>query len=311
MSKFQPVWPMLANSDDRQSLEWAIDECRSLVLAQQGAQDLATSRRVIDAFFDRWPPVEGVERETFDVDGVPCHRYVSAGHSGTGRLLYVHGGGFTSGSGARNQAMLGRMAATGGFEVWACDYRLAPEHHFPAALDDVDSALDHLLSACDGAPVALAGDSAGGGLATAAVLRRMSRQLSIPRAVALFSPLLDLRATAQSYTTNASSDVMLTATIVQLMSRAYARRQTTDPDASPLLAGSFVGFPPTSLYASAHEVLLDDTLNVADRLRCDEVPVRVHLEPGAPHVWTIFGDSLPQARATLEDAASFLASHLS
>jgi len=302
---------MLASSDVDPDLTWANEECRRLVADQRAAGDLETARRVMDDFFDRRQPVEGVgHAEAFEVAGVPCHRYSTAGRTATGRLLYVHGGGFTSGSGARCHAMLGRMAVAGGFEVWACDYRLAPEHRFPAALDDVATVLDHMLEARDGVPVAVAGDSAGGGLATAAVLRRVGRQLDVPRAVALFSPLLDLTATAPSFSDNASNDVMVSAGSVQMMSRLYARGNATDAEVSPLLAESFAGFPPTSLYAGADEVLRDDTLRVADRLRLIDVPVRVHLESGAPHAWPIFGDSLPHARAALEDAASFLASHL-
>ncbi|MDH3047128.1 alpha/beta hydrolase [Gordonia alkanivorans] len=303
---------MLASSGaDDPDLVWANDECRRLVADQRAAGDLATARRVMDDFFDRWEPVDGVGRgEAVEVAGVACHRFSMTERAATGRVLYVHGGGFTSGSGASCHAMLGRMVAAGGFEVWACDYRLAPEHRFPSALDDVDAVLGHLLDAGDPIPVAIAGDSAGGGLATAAVLRRMRGQLDGPRGVALFSPLLDLTATAPSFAANESSDVMASAASVQLMSRVYARGNATDAEVSPLLAESFAGFPPTSLYVSADEVLRDDTLRLAERLRLVDVPVRVHLESGAPHAWPIFGDSLPQARATLEDAASFLAGQM-
>lgn len=302
---------MLASSGVDPDLAWANDECRRLVADQRAAGDLAAARRVMDDFFDRWEPVDGVGHgEAVEVAGVACQRFSTTARPVVGRVLYVHGGGFTSGSGASCHSMLGRMVAAGGFEVLACDYRLAPEHRFPSALDDVDTVLGHLLDADDPVPVAIAGDSAGGGLATAAVLRRMRGQLDLPRAVALFSPLLDLTATAPSFSANASSDVMVSATSVQLMSRVYARGNATDAEVSPLLAESFAGFPPTSLYVSADEVLRDDTLRLAERLRLVDVPVRVHLESGAPHAWPIFGDSLPQARTTLEDAASFLAAKM-
>jgi len=264
----------------------------------------------MDDFLDRWPPVEGVRRSTAVIGGRACHRYVGEGQLPRGRLLYVHGGGFIFGSASRYSASVGRLAAEARVEAWVCDYRLSPEHRFPAALEDIERTLDHLLGAEHGLPVVMAGDSAGGGLAVAAVVRRAARGLTLPRALALFSPLLDLSASAPSYKEHAGTDVMLSAETVELIARTYARGDVTNPEASPLVSRSFSGFPPTALYASTDEVLRDDSVTFTARLSDDGVPVRLHLEPGAPHVWTVFGDALPPARATLEDAASFLASYL-
>jgi acetyl esterase/lipase len=291
-------------------LRWAREECRRLAQTQQDAPNLATARAVMDDFLDRWPTVESVRSSTAVIEGAACHRYVGDGQDPRGRLLYVHGGGFIFGSASRYGASVGRLAAEARVEAWVCDYRLSPEHRFPAALEDIDRTLDHLLGAEHTLPVVVAGDSAGGGLAVAAVMRRARRGLSLPRAVALFSPLLDLTASAKSYEDRAATDVVLSAGTVGLIARSYAPDDVNNPEVSPLLSRSFTGFPPTALYASKDEVLHDDSVTFAARLTEDGVPVRLQLEPGAPHVWTVFGDALPQARATLADAASFLQSYL-
>jgi monoterpene epsilon-lactone hydrolase len=295
-------------AEDRESrLTWARSMGAELSRLQASASTLGSARAATTDYVRRWPAVAGVAQDSFVVGDVPVHRYRPSGVDDLDRLLYVHGGGFTTGSGADYRALLGRLATDAGMEVLACDYRLAPEHPFPAALDDVDQVLDSIMAETGSSAIGLAADSAGGALAVAAVLRRLRRRAPLPWALVLFSPLLDLAADAPSYEMNEPRDPLLSRKAVQRIARAYAGgSRILDPELSPLRAVHFRAFPPTSLYVSSHEVLRDDAVRLAHRLASDGSAVRLQVEPGTPHVWPVFGDALPEAQATIRDAATFL-----
>lgn len=223
-------------------------------------------------------------------------------------LLYAHGGGYVACSPLTYRRFTTALARHSGVPVFVVDYRRAPEHRFPAALDDVVAAYDALRRRIPAHGIALAGDSAGGGLALAAVLalqERGAREAPVAGVVA-YSPWTDLLATGASIVVNARADDMLvganmTSTALNYVSAAQRRT----PLASPLY-GELGAFPPTLLFASTTEVLRDDAVRFADRARACGAPVELVLEPSLPHVWPIFCDVMPEARRAVERTVAFL-----
>lgn len=221
-------------------------------------------------------------------------------------VLYLHGGGYIAGSPRTHRGMLGRLARKSGLQVFAPDYRLAPEHPFPAALDDALAAWDGLL-ARGYAPerIAIAGDSAGGGLALA-LLSVLCRRGTPPAAAAAISPWTDLTLGGASMTANADADALLPAIRIEEVRDFYlAGRDPRDPRASPLFA-DFPSVCPILFQVGSEEILRDDTLRLAARLQAEGAQVEVADLGPAPHVVHIFDGYAPEARAATTQVAAFL-----
>lgn len=223
-------------------------------------------------------------------------------------LLWLHGGAYCMGSPRTHAPMVAELARRLGGRAVIPDYRLAPEHPFPAAVEDCLAAYRAL--AAEGLPargLVLGGDSAGGGLVFALLHLLLAEGLALPRAVVAFSPWVDLTGSGGSITTMAGRDVMLPAErfaeIVGIYLRSADRR---DPRASPVF-GRFRGAPPVLILSSLHEILRDDARMMAERLRADGVAVKHHEYPHLPHVWPLFLGLLPEAGEALGEAAAFVA----
>ncbi len=223
-------------------------------------------------------------------------------------ILYVHGGGFVACSPLTHRRLTVALARRSGAPVFAVDYRRAPEHRFPAALDDVVAAYDALCVRLAGRGIAIAGDSAGGNLALAAAMVVRDRNALEPAplaAVVAFSPFADLLGTGTSVVENARSDDMLTNNVAEHALKYVDAERRNDPLASPLY-GSFANLPPLLLFASRSEVLRDDAVRVADRARAQRVAVELVLEDDMPHVWPLFYGLMPEAERAVETAVTFL-----
>ncbi|MFT4959829.1 MAG: monoterpene epsilon-lactone hydrolase [Paracoccaceae bacterium] len=239
--------------------------------------------------------------------GVPVQWAQVGTYIGSGVLLYFHGGGYVFGSPFTHRAMLARLAGLTGMRACLPTYRLAPEHPFPAALDDARTAYDGLLAS--GVPadqIVMGGDSAGGGLVLALLADICARDVPKPAAVFAFSPLTDLTFSGDSVVTNAQADVMLPASRGAEMAEMYLQgADAANPFASPLYA-DFCGAPDICLFAGDTEILLDDTRRMAVRLREQGVRTSEHIVKDLPHVWPIFQRLLPEADATLTDLAAWI-----
>jgi epsilon-lactone hydrolase len=239
--------------------------------------------------------------------GVPVQWAQVGADVGPGVLLYFHGGGYVFGSPKTHRAMLARLAGLTDMRACLPAYRLAPEHRFPAALQDARTAYEGLLATGVRAEqIILGGDSAGGGLALALLAEICASDASNPAAAFAFSPLTDLTFSGASIRSNEESEVMLPASRCAEMAEMFLHGEdATNPLASPLFA-DFSGAPDVCLYASDSEILLDDTRRLAARLREQRVQVSEHITNDLPHVWPIFQRILPEANATLDDLANWI-----
>jgi cation diffusion facilitator CzcD-associated flavoprotein CzcO len=221
-------------------------------------------------------------------------------------LFYLHGGGYFACSPKSHRPYTTAFAERG-FRVYAPSYRLAPEHKFPAGLEDALSAYRALRIQCPEAPVVIAGDSAGGGLALATMLRLRDCGEELPQAAVLFSPLTDMTGTGASrYTNSRRCAMFFEHTLVKV--QHYYLDGHTDPGhplVSPLFA-DLAGLPPMLIHAGADETLLDDSVQFAAKAR--EAGVRVELEiwPVVPHDWHLAHNLIPEGRQSLDAAAAFL-----
>jgi acetyl esterase/lipase len=237
--------------------------------------------------------------------GVSCLDYRADGAEPGGVLLYLHGGGYITGSARTHLPMVGHLAGRIGCRAVIPDYRLAPEHPFPAAFDDAVAVWTALRdSGVSDGSILLGGDSAGGGLALA-LLAHVLGEGQRPAGLFAFSPWTDLTLSGASLRENAESDVILPVErIAELRGMLAPEDRRADPRLSPLFAG-FAGAPPVYLQASETEILLDDTLRIEARLRAAGAEVRTDLWPDAPHVWQVFRGWLAEADDALERAAEF------
>lgn len=260
------------------------------------------------------PPPPGTTVEVLDLGGVPAERVaLGAGpkdgsDDGAGLVVLLHGGGFTAGSPVTHRKLAAHLSAAAGCPVVVPAYRLAPEHPAPAALDDALAAWAALAQ--DG-PVALAGDSAGGGLAVALTVAARDRGLPLPAAVALMSPWVDLvTGRGASYAENADADPSVTGAALDAAARLYAGgRDVLDLDLSPVEA-DLSGLPPLLAQVGGLEVLRDDATRLVARARAAGVEATCEVWPGLWHVWHLDGPSLPEARDAVDRLGAFLARRL-
>jgi acetyl esterase/lipase len=232
--------------------------------------------------------------------------WLNASQLGQGRaILFLHGGGYMLGSLDSHRSVAERLAVHSGCPVLSLDYRLAPEHPFPAALDDTLAAVDWLQAAGYGADgLVLAGDSAGGGLALAACLQLRDRGCP-PRGVVCLSPWTDLALGGASYRERGTDDPLLSVERLRQFARDYAGgHDLRDPGLSPVY-GDLRGLPPTLIQVGEHELLLSDAQDFAQHAVLQGSPVTVQVWPGLWHVWQAM-PCLPESAAALQDIGAFV-----
>jgi len=224
----------------------------------------------------------------------------------TRTVLYLHGGGYFCCSPETHRRVCVRIARRARAQVYSVDYRLAPEHPFPAAVEDAVNAYAQVLaSGVSPAKLVIAGDSAGGGLALACLLSARKQGLPMPAGAVLFSPWTDLTLSGESMNTMAERDAMFRPEQFQGVVAAYlAGQPANDPLASPLF-GDLSGLPPLMIWASVHEVLSSDAVRLHEAATAQGVKSELHLEPRLPHVWPIMVE-LPESKTALAQAAQFI-----
>ncbi|MFF9003003.1 alpha/beta hydrolase [Streptomyces achromogenes] len=231
---------------------------------------------------------------------------------GAGTILYFHGGGFVFGSPETALPLTGHLVARTGLRAYSVDYRLAPEHPFPAAIEDTLSAYRALLDGgTDPSAIAFAGDSAGGGLTVTTCLAARDAGLPLPAAILAFSPGLDATRTGESMDTKEGIDPIFTRKAVEHTGAMYlAGADPHQPLLSPAVLADLTGFPPMLIQVGTNEILLDDSTRLAARGRAAGVDVILDVTADVPHVFQSFAGLLDEADEALDRAALFLGQRL-
>lgn len=269
----------------------------------RGATDIEKVRRALAGGVPK--PQPGVTFRPDTLGGV-AGEWAEGEAPAEATMLYMHGGGYFACS-PRTHRPITAAYARRGFRVFAPDYRLAPEHLFPAAVEDGVAAWQGLVdSGIPPARLVVSGDSAGGGLALAVLVKLRDDGLGLPAAAALLSPWTDLAVTGESVITNAGREAMLWGPGLATGARLYlGRAKATHPLASPLYA-DLAGLPPLAVHVGAREVLLDDSRRLADRARAAGVPVQLRIWPVLPHVWQLAAGFVPEAAESMAELSGFL-----
>lgn len=257
-------------------------------------------------------PPEGIDVESVVLGGRRSERMVPRTAHDEGTVLYLHGGGYCTGSLDSHRGLAGRIALAAGCPVVTLDYRLAPEQPHPAALNDALAAYHDLLAGGTRPErIAIAGDSAGGGLTVASLVALRDEGSPLPAAAACLSPWVDLTQTAGSYDSVGHLDPMITKSGLDVFAEAYlAGAPASSPLASPVFA-DLSGLPPMVVEVGEREALLDDATHLVDRLREAGGSVSLTVWPELIHVFQAFpGSVIPEADQSIDAVGSFLSHHL-
>jgi acetyl esterase/lipase len=273
--------------------------------------ELARMRRRANRLADVAPVHRKVEVSQVNANGVSAEWHQPQSASEDRAILYLHGGAWMIGSAAMYRPYVSRLARECGAPALVVDYRLAPEHPFPAGLDDCLAAFNHLVdNGIAPEKVVVAGDSAGGNLTLALLVSRRDRRLPLPAAAVGISPATDLTRSSPSRQTRARVDPFFGGHELGYITQQYAVEQAPDhPLISPLFA-DLSGLPPLLLHVGDHEVLLDDSILFADKARAAGVEVTLKVWPEMFHVFQIFDPLLPEARRANEEIGEFVRQHL-
>jgi acetyl esterase/lipase len=301
-------------SPRRPDIERAFDHLASGALPAPSEDPIAAMRAFVDRYGDVEPrgPLPAKEVRPVRAGGVPAEWILPHQLLGDERIVLLHGGGWVAGGLNSHRPMAAALAEMSGLAVLLVDYRLAPEHPFPAGFDDCRAAFAWALKNGPGgagteAPVYLVGDSAGGNLSAAVCVDAIASGARTPDRLVLMSPVLDgspnpaRGAAAAANGDHASLEAMMTLYM-------QSREQIENPRVSPLMAASDIlaRFPPTLIQASNAEFLVWDAGEFARRLMTGGVRVSLSIWPAMPHVWQAFLSLLPEAREALGEAAGFL-----
>jgi epsilon-lactone hydrolase len=289
---------------------------QSTMTADESTLSAAELRAGMEAMTGAVALVDGTIVEPLDVGGVPSEWVRPAAAVVTDRVpdacvLYLHGGGYVIGSVNTHRGLASHLAARSGLPVLVVDYRLGPEHVFPAALDDALTAYEWLLSRGFTADrIVIAGDSAGGGLTLATLLALRDRGRPLPALGVAISPWTDLTLSGDSMDTMDAHDPMVRRPGLQRMADWYVGAgSASDPLASPLF-GDPTGLPPLLVHVGEVETLLDDATRFADKAQAAGVDVTLEVWPEMIHVWHAFGAAIPESDAAVTRIAEFVAQRL-
>ncbi len=284
-------------------------------MAQAGG-DLDKSRVWMQEYAMVHPSTREIVAEVrrIDLAGVACEWLLAKGADPDKRLLYIHGGGWTSGDLESHRPLSARISQAAGAAVLAVHYRLAPEHPFPAGLDDCVHAYRWLRNngpngAAPARSVFLAGDSAGGNLTLATLLACKERGIPLPTGAIPLSAATDFSASGDSFRTRAAADPILASAAVGIPALAGAYTQGRADPSSPLcspLNGDLRGLPPLLIQVGDAEVLLDDSTRIAAKAKAAGVDTTLSIYPEMPHVWQLFAPFLPEATAAIEEIGAFV-----
>jgi monoterpene epsilon-lactone hydrolase len=284
------------------------------ILRQGGldtSADVATLRAAFSELMARVPVAPDVEQKPVELGGVAGVEVTIHGNQAENVILYFHGGVYVIGCAAATVPLVGELVRRTGTKAITLEYRLAPEHPYPAALDDARAAYHGLLAqGIAPAQIALAGESAGAGLAVALLLALRDAGVPLPSCGYLMSPYVDLTLSGETLTAKRELDPLLTPEGLRARVPDYVgAADAADPLISPIF-GDLTELPPLLIQVGSHEVLLSDALRLAARAAISDVPVTLELTPGVPHVFQAYAGLLDEAGAALDRASDFVTAQL-
>lgn len=273
--------------------------------------EVATMRARLDAAAALFQRPPDVRYEPIDAGGVPAEWTIAPDADPDRALVYFHGGSYAAGGIGSHRALCTQLARASRLRVLSVEYRLAPEHPHPAAVEDACAALRFAWkSGFAPSQVGVAGDSAGGGLALAALVTLRDAGDPLPAAVALLSPWTDLTLSGASFHGKADVDPMIVPAVLAIARDRYVAGQAADaPTISPLFA-DLAGLPPMLVQVGTDECLLDDSTRLADRASDAGTDVVLEVWDDMIHVWQAFFSMLPEGRAAIDAIAAFLRARL-
>jgi epsilon-lactone hydrolase len=275
-----------------------LDELRQKSVAEQ--------RAMFDTSMEPIPLAEGCTIESLDLSGIPAEKIIHKGAALGKTLLYLHGGGYVIGSIKSYRHLVSRFAVAARATAYHLDYRLAPEHPYPAALEDAMKAYRTIL-ASGIAPenLMVGGESAGGNLAAALLLKAREQGLPQPAGLYLLSPWLDMVTAGESYDTVGDRDLITSRPIMDDYAATFLGGKPDDRFTSPVRA-DLNGLPPALIQVGTEEVLLSDSLNFTNRAALMGLDVRLDVWPEMPHAWPIFHPFIRAALPAIDEAGQWM-----
>jgi acetyl esterase/lipase len=284
-----------------------IDAIRRMLIERPRPASLAERRQRIDGLGAQYPVPSDVRMEPADANGVPAEWTITPGADPSCVILFLHGGGYVSGSIESHRHMIAQAGREAMARALALGYRLAPEHPFPAALDDAVAAYRFLLTeGFSPNRIAIAGESAGGGLALATLMRLREAGVPLPACTWCSSPWVDLAMTGATMDTKAAVDPLIQKPYLMELAAAYlGGADPRTPMASPLY-GDLHGLPPLLIQVGTAETLLDDAVRLAGAAGAADVQVTLRTWPDMIHAWHLFFPQLAAGRRSLAEAGAFV-----
>lgn len=284
------------------------------ILRQGGldtSADVPTMRAAFRELMAQVPLAPDVQQTPVEIGGVAGVEVTIQGKPVEDVILYFHGGVYVIGYAAATVPLVGDLVRRTGTRAITLEYRLAPEHPYPAAVEDARAAYEGLLAqGIAPGQIALAGESAGGGLAVALLLALREAGVPLPACGYLMSPYVDLTLSGETLAAKREVDPLLTPEGLRTRVPDYVgEADAADPYISPIF-GDLRGLPPLLVQVGSHEVLLSDAVGLAGRAAICDVPVTLEVTPGVPHVFQAYAGFLDEAGAALDRAADFLKAHL-
>ncbi len=270
-------------------------------------EDLDKQRNYLESLQDLMPPLLKIEPNPVDANGIPCEWILPEKEIPTQVVFYLHGGGYVTKIPVLHRNFLSGLAQESKAQFLMVDYRLAPEHPFPAALEDALVAYDWLLNqGWDPGQILFAGDSAGGGLTLATLLALRDMGKPLPEGAIFISPWTDLTGSGESIELLKELDVMLSWDSLKENAQDYAGNEPLHhPWISPLF-GDFHGLPDSLILVGGQEILMDDSIRLADRMKEDGVQVELIIEEHMGHVYPATGPAIPEAQRAIQLIADFI-----
>jgi epsilon-lactone hydrolase len=292
-------------------LEQVIEQLKAFAQGAAKAKNPQELRGVMAATFSAFPSAGEVKCEPVDANGVKAE-WITATNAAPDRvILYLHGGGYVMGSIDTHRELVARLSKAAQARALALDYRLAPEHPFPAAVDDSITAYRWLLAqGYKPGRIVVAGDSAGGGLAVSTLLALRDIGAPAPAGAACISPWVDFEAEGESMTSRAAQDPLVSREMILNIAKMYVgeKGNLREPLAAPINA-TLNDLPPLFIQVGDAETLLDDSTRLADHAEKAGIDVTLQIWDEMPHVWHLAAPVLPEGQAAIEKIGEFVIAH--